>query len=66
MLLELVYCVPNYAEVKKLRNKRQLKDKIGFVQRGEVLAFYFILKLSFFIDSIINQKLFTVNLGHIL
>lgn len=51
--LELVYCVPNYGEVKKMTNRRQLKDKIGFARRGEVILqivlfiyysiFYFII-----------------------
>jgi hypothetical protein len=34
--LELVFCVPNHGQVKRMVNRRQLKDKIGFVLRGEV------------------------------
>ena len=35
-LLEVIFCVPNYGEVKKFVNRRQLKGKIGLVFRGEV------------------------------
>jgi hypothetical protein len=34
--LELIFCVPNHGQVKRMTNRRQLKDKIGFVFRGEV------------------------------
>lgn len=55
-LVEVIFCVPNYGEVKKFVNRRQLKGKIGLVFRGEVSLYDKVIHaqgVSFFTSSIV-------------